>query len=68
MSDAVSEMLTGMAHMFREVYGEDLTKISSTKEEFYLRNLVRVSMLEIAGALATDGQVIPTPRRKRAKS
>lgn len=54
LTSAATDLLSGLATLFRNVIGEDLEKIDSKKEEFYLRNLVKFSLLQMASVLDTE--------------
>lgn len=67
MSSAATDVMIGLAQMFRSVFGDDIEQIESAKQEFYLRNMVRLGLLEMAKALNLEGTVTPVTKGSRKK-
>lgn len=56
MTGVMSDYVTSLAYMFRQVIGEEVDPENADRE-YYLRNMVRFSLLEMGKALEFDSSV-----------
>lgn len=65
MTEAMTDVLTGLAHLFREVLGDDLTRLRERPNDVLARNLIRLTLIELGQAIKEKSSGLS--RKKRTK-